>query len=232
MNASASDRTPIRLNLGCGLDTVPGYHNLDNSPSLRVRDSAILRAVAGTLERFSGRRIYTRFPDEVRRFEVMGRWPYDDASVDVVYSSHMLEHLPREQAEDFLRQAHRVLAPGGTLRLALPDLERIARSYLLRVDEARKGGVEESPSDTFMRSTILGVPSRRSLRSPRNLVQALMGRDAHLWMWDGPSLVSVCRRIGFSDVSERQFRDSRIPEIDRLDLELRKHESFYVEAVK
>jgi hypothetical protein len=41
----------------------------------------------------------------------------------VVYAEHFLEHLPLDQAIAFLREAHRVLRPGGWLRLSTPNLE-------------------------------------------------------------------------------------------------------------
>jgi SAM-dependent methyltransferase len=40
-----------------------------------------------------------------------GRLPYDDASIDVVHSNQVIEHLPR--TDNFLREIARVLAPGG-----------------------------------------------------------------------------------------------------------------------
>jgi ubiquinone/menaquinone biosynthesis C-methylase UbiE len=45
------------------------------------------------------------------------RLPYPDGAVDRVLSSFMLHHLPTEQRHPALREAHRVLAPGGRLHL-------------------------------------------------------------------------------------------------------------------
>jgi SAM-dependent methyltransferase len=49
-------------------------------------------------------------------------WPLDDASVDVVLSTETLEHVP--EPENFLREALRVLRPGGTLILTVPFAAR------------------------------------------------------------------------------------------------------------
>jgi predicted SAM-dependent methyltransferase len=65
--------------------------------------------------------------------------PFADESFDVVYHSHLLEHLPKSQAPSFLRECHRVLKPGGVHRIAVPDLERIARNYLEALDKAAAG---------------------------------------------------------------------------------------------
>ncbi|GIR77096.1 MAG: hypothetical protein CM15mP79_0330 [Methanobacteriota archaeon] len=47
--------------------------------------------------------------------------PYDDETVSNVYASHVIEHVESEHVERFLVEAHRVLKPGGVLRIACPD---------------------------------------------------------------------------------------------------------------
>ena len=51
------------------------------------------------------------------------RLPFDDNSVKLIYCSHTLEHLQTEHALHFLKESHRILQLGGTLRLALPDIK-------------------------------------------------------------------------------------------------------------
>uniref|UniRef100_UPI004048C830 class I SAM-dependent methyltransferase n=1 Tax=Polynucleobacter sp. TaxID=2029855 RepID=UPI004048C830 len=51
------------------------------------------------------------------------RLPFNNNSVNLIYCSHTLEHLQTEHALYFLREGHRILQPGGTLRLALPDIK-------------------------------------------------------------------------------------------------------------
>ena len=72
--------------------------------------------------------------------------PFADASFDVVYHSHVLEHMTKRDGEAFLRECFRVLKPGGVLRVAVPDLEQIARNYL-RLLEAGLG----DPADSVTR---------------------------------------------------------------------------------
>jgi len=53
--------------------------------------------------------------------------PFESESWDVCYSSHTLEHFSRKDVDIALDEWLRVLKPGGTLRLKLPDLEFAAK---------------------------------------------------------------------------------------------------------
>lgn len=62
--------------------------------------------------------------------------PYDDKTFDFVYHSHVLEHFSRDEAPFFISECNRVLKPGGILRIAIPDLEQIAKEYLQALERA------------------------------------------------------------------------------------------------
>lgn len=64
--------------------------------------------------------------------------PYEDGKFEVVYHSHVLEHFLKPDADQLIQECYRVLKPGGILRVAIPDLERIARNYLKYLEEADK----------------------------------------------------------------------------------------------
>lgn len=55
--------------------------------------------------------------------------PVPDDSFDCVASIHVLEQLPYLELDAALRGLRRVLRPGNTLRLAVPDLDRAIRAY-------------------------------------------------------------------------------------------------------
>lgn len=65
--------------------------------------------------------------------------PFSNETFDAVYHSHVLEHLGRQAAEKLLRECYRVLKHGGIVRVAVPDLERIARLYLQSLESAEAG---------------------------------------------------------------------------------------------
>jgi predicted SAM-dependent methyltransferase len=99
------------LNLGCGSRSHPDWENLDLFP------------VAPT----------------VRAHDLRKGIPFSDGTFDVVYHSHVLEHFSKQAAPGFLRECHRVLKSGGIIRVAVPDLERIARLYLEALERASHG---------------------------------------------------------------------------------------------
>jgi len=55
---------------------------------------------------------------------------FDDDSIEEIYASHVLEHIPRPKVVDTLKGLHRVLQPGGRLLVSVPDLDELCRSML------------------------------------------------------------------------------------------------------
>ena len=98
------------LNLGCGMRFHPDWTNID----------------------------VTTESSQVQLHDVRNGLPFPDDTFDIVYHSHLLEHLPKEKALPFCRECHRVLKHGGVIRVVVPDLERIAKLYLRALDEAMK----------------------------------------------------------------------------------------------
>lgn len=47
-------------------------------------------------------------------------WPWDDASVDEVWASHVLEHFERLERVHFMNELHRVLLPGRSATIITP----------------------------------------------------------------------------------------------------------------
>jgi predicted SAM-dependent methyltransferase len=65
--------------------------------------------------------------------------PFSDESFEVVYHSHVLEHFGKTDAINFIRECHRVLKKGGIIRIAVPDLERIAKEYIYNLEKSLAG---------------------------------------------------------------------------------------------
>ncbi len=56
--------------------------------------------------------------------------PYPNNSVDLIYTSHLIEHLTLEEAHSLLQEIYRVLKPGGLVKVSTPDGQIILRHYL------------------------------------------------------------------------------------------------------
>jgi len=70
--------------------------------------------------------------------------PFPDETFRLVYCSHLLEHLPQEKARPFIQECLRVLQPEGVVRLVVPDLQNIVKTYLKILADFESGN--RSPS--------------------------------------------------------------------------------------
>jgi predicted SAM-dependent methyltransferase len=102
------------LNLGCGRRFHRDWTNIDFAPSSPY----------------------------VQAYDLRQGVPFPDNTFDVVYHSHLLEHFPKQGALSLLQECYRVLKPLGIIRVAVPDLERIARLYLQALEKALQGDSE------------------------------------------------------------------------------------------
>lgn len=76
--------------------------------------------------------------------------PFADASFDVLYHSHLLEHFPKVEAPAFLKECYRVLRTQGIIRIAVPDLEQIIRSYIFALEQALAGAQEAAENYNWL----------------------------------------------------------------------------------
>jgi predicted SAM-dependent methyltransferase len=87
----------------------------------------------GGVERTEGWEVLNALPgpavDHVGNAADLRRFP--DGTFTTLYSSHVLEHLDyKGELPAGLREWHRVLAPGGTLYVSVPDLAALAKLFL------------------------------------------------------------------------------------------------------
>jgi predicted SAM-dependent methyltransferase len=68
--------------------------------------------------------------EQVIAHNLLNGIPFPDNSFDLVYHSHVLEHFSKEDGKKLIKECFRVLKPGGVIRIAIPNLEEIAKNYL------------------------------------------------------------------------------------------------------
>jgi len=139
------------------------------------------------------------------------RLPFSDATVDALFHEHLLEHLPLKGGLDLSIECYRLLKPGGILRVGVPDVARLLRSWL-------------DQSDEFVQSVRPGRPT------PFLAVQEVFYCCGHRTLYDFETLALLCRAAGFEVIEQRDFGDSRLSPCP--DSEHRRSETLYVEAVK
>jgi ubiquinone/menaquinone biosynthesis C-methylase UbiE len=168
--------------------------NVDASPVLRLQR---LPLVGGLLRRITE----PKFSPRVHHADVVHGLALADGSADLVYTSHVLEHLARREFDVALAEIHRVLAPGGVFRSVLPDLEFEARQYLASTASDR--------ASEFMRATLLGVERRERGLMPA--LRAWLGNSSHKWMWDFVSISDRLAAAGFTQIRRASTGDSAEP---------------------
>jgi SAM-dependent methyltransferase len=211
-----------RINIGCGRCPTEGWLNMDNSFSLKLAAWPWLTGLAnkfGLLKPAQVANLAYNREHSIIFCDARKLIPVKDRSADVVYSSHMVEHLDREEANGFLREARRVLCPGGTIRLALPNLRWHIDNYLKSGD-----------GDELMVATKLGRRLSKSLLE-RSKVFFLGEREYHVWMYDPLSLSKLLESAGFVSVISLPSGETRIPSPGPLDLRERSPESVFVEGI-
>jgi SAM-dependent methyltransferase len=232
------------LNLGCGYKTssAPEVTNVDWGTYQRLAKNPVLRRVAPHVIGAERAERLRMFGDNILVHDLSKGIPAEDASVDAVYHSHLLEHLDRDVAGEFMREVKRVLRPGGIQRISVPDLERYVRAYL--EDLEREDGDHDAYVAPILEQSVRRESHGTSLQArPRRIVENLILGDArkrgetHQWMYDFKNLSALLVRNGFRDPRRMSFDESAIPGWNEYGLDRDeaggeyKPESLYIEAV-
>lgn len=83
----------------------------------------------------------------------MWNLPFEDNSIDAIYSSHALEHIERWRIVPTLQEWYRVLRIGGELDLRVPDIIWCMKYYL---DYVGRNETETNPVLGWELSIIIG----------------------------------------------------------------------------
>lgn len=150
----------MKLHVGCGNVILPGWTNLDieKLPGVDIVDDIT------TL---------TKIPDN---------------SCDIIYASHVLEHVGRNEFEDVIRIWNYKLKKNGILRIAVPDFEKVIIWY-----QRTKHIID-----------IVGLVSGGQKTK----------YDYHKMIYDKKSLTEILLKMGFQDVREWDWRQTEHSKFD------------------
>lgn len=211
-----------RINIGCGQTPTSGWKNFDNSYSIRLARFPVLSFLllkSGLIlqEQYD----YQQFVrnTNINFGDVIKGLPLSSGSADVIYSSHVFEHLDRREAGVYLQEAWRILCPGGILRLVVPDLAMIIAKY----NSNRDG-------DAFVTELYLSQSKPGTLT--QRIRAAVVGSRIHQWAYDADSLSKFLLDHGFTGPKVLKPGETTIPDPGPLNLSERADVSLYIEAKK
>jgi predicted SAM-dependent methyltransferase len=176
---------PRRLHLGCGPFIAPGWLNCDLRYAPGVNLCADLRAGL----------------------------PLADASIDCIAAIHVLQDLTYDEVRPALRELHRILGPGGVLRLGLPDLDKALCAYL--AGDAAFFYVPDKDAASIGTKLVTQLTWYGSVRTPFTY------DCIREWLLEA----------GFGDVYRCEYRITLSRFAELADLDNRERESLFVEAV-
>jgi predicted SAM-dependent methyltransferase len=175
-----------RLNLGCGPTARLGWINCDIDP-------------------WPGVNIVTNITKNI---------PLADNSMDYIVSIHVLPEIPYRDLDDVLQQIHRILKPGGVVRLSLPDADLAIQAYL------------NQDRDYFL----IGDEIVQDLGAKMIVQLTWFGQSRCLFTYG--MIRELLARNGFIDIEKCSFRVSPSQLLGITDLDDRPLESLFIEARK
>jgi predicted SAM-dependent methyltransferase len=149
------------------------------------------------------------------RFDFGRPMPFNDDLFDGIFCEHVIEHFDFEHGKALLTECHRILKPGGVIRIIVPHGNKILKSYF------------DSPEFIAKyKETTTGLPMEA-------INQWFYQRYEHQCIYDAPYMNYQLNKIGFEECNEVDFKTSKFNQSELLmDDEKYKWESLYFEGKK
>ena len=171
INEHLSLTGPKKLHLGCGNNVLSGWLNTDLNSSATIA-----------------------YLDVTRRF------PFSCGTFDYVFSEHLIEHVEYEQGLTMLRESHRVLRPGGKIRIVTPDFAFLEALHGSKKTELQRAYIRWA-AETWLDHDI---PDAAEMHVINNFVRAW----GHQFIYDHTCLSHALVSAGFSQVRTCEFLSS------------------------
>ena len=151
--------------------------------------------------------------------------PFPPNRFEGAYTEHCLEHFTLSELDSILRELHRILLPGGRLRVVVPSLE----THLLLYQDAVRARTH-APAPPPSAEPAAGL-NRVFYSGHSDMARSGWFHDGHHYMHDFSSLCACLEKAGFAGVQAVECgrsADARLA----VDNPARAWESLYIEAVK
>jgi predicted SAM-dependent methyltransferase len=211
VNAKVSSRFD-NYHLGCGKIIADNFLNIDQKMNVLNRETG--KAVNAS--ELKG--------ENLLEFDLRNGIPAEPSSLKVIYHSHFLEHLSNEESMVFLRDCLQCLSKGGTMRIAVPDLELWCREYLSGKPDFFEWYQDTYLGDWWDSSDAKGIT-----------FCGMLYNWGHKMAYDYESLCARLLDIGFVDVERKAWGESeRVPSVSTLESHnsQRRIESLVIECRK
>jgi predicted SAM-dependent methyltransferase len=196
-----------RLHIGCFDCPVDGWLNTDITPHIWISRVPLLPSLLYRAGKMPRERFLQHQQGVFRKVQYLNLFnllPYADHTFQYVFSSHVFEHLPRTSLSRLLKELFRVLKPGGTMRVSVPDLTVMVEHYQ-----------PEAP-DSFVRAVFE--------------IDHVNTKNRHHWMYAEKSMREALLSAGFVNVTRCQYSQGKCPDLHLLDN--RPEHSLFMEADK
>ncbi len=144
--------------------------------------------------------------------------PYRDESFKMVFCSHVIEHISHFKIERVLCEINRVMQRGGILRLAAPDLKKLATAYVNNDKAKMELYMKEDGSEVkatlglgqaFMNYVVSAGGDNFVLSSDYS---EILAGYAHVYCFDYEILSGLLKYYGFYEIRSCDVNDSAIAE--------------------
>jgi predicted SAM-dependent methyltransferase len=119
----------------------------------------------------------------------------------------MIEHLPQRGGENLVRESLRVLRPGGRIRIATPDLNKIIA--------LEQSGLSDTERE-YLGWQTAQIPNAID-GSPCFTINTFVRAWGHVFIYDFDTLKQILERNGYSDVKEYVPGESDVPALRNLE---------------
>lgn len=187
--ADYSRRTGVlKLQIGSGINVLDGWFNVD---------------------------VFPVYPNQYY-VDATNALPFGDSTFDYVFSEHMIEHISYPLGRALLQECYRITKPGGRIRIATPDLRKIAALY---------SEVRSSKQKEYIDAVIARWRTDYGSNEVGIVINNIFGFE-HAFIYDRGTLEELMKKAGFESVVQCAPGESERPSLAGLEAHIEDYIAF------